>query len=306
MASTPPSGALSKVRTCWRRSRRRRWTARRPSGAWRLFRRRLSNAGTRREQPRHIRDCKAEPLQVAFGRNAGNRPRISASAVSRAPCRVGYLTEFLARALPVQLHWDDAVNGAGEPTHARILARRHNGAAAAYGTHRLPQHGFMRRIAGAEAEVDQVDSIAGAPFDRLHQGSDLRRERPVEDLHGVNLRIRCLLPDHRSDCGAVSEPVGKIGLFASIRQNRNAARHAVDVRVRRVNAAVDYRDPHAHRAAAGLAKSRANAPPVCCSACGLPASTMRAPSSTSTRSAPIARSSRCEISTVVRPFMMAW
>ena len=68
----------------------------------------------------------------------------------------------------------------------------------------------MCRVRRAQAEIDDVRSGGGRPFDSLGQRFRVRREVAVKELDGDQPRIGCLLVNRRGDRGPVTDAVDRV------------------------------------------------------------------------------------------------
>jgi hypothetical protein len=100
-------------------------------------------------------------------------------------------------------------------------------------------------VAGCEAKVDQGDAFVDCPFDGPYYCFDVSYELAIEDFNGEQLRVGRLLPDDPRYRCAMSIKVEIVASEFSVRVNSNTATDTPDMRVLRVDPAINYRDSYA-------------------------------------------------------------
>src|SRR5262245_19370231 len=103
----------------------------------------------------------------------------------------------------------------------------------------------MSRRGRAKAQVDHGRSSLRGDFDGADEAADVGGERLPEDFDHDDLGLRNLLADGGGDRGAVAETIDVVVDERAILENSDAAGHAADVRMRRVDAAIDDGDAYA-------------------------------------------------------------
>ena len=110
--------------------------------------------------------------------------------------------------------------------------------------------------------------------------------RPDRESVGRNYNVGANLADHGGYRRAVSEPIDEIRMDRARLVDAESMHDAADVRMRRVDAAIDDRDANGGHtstpASRSISNSLANAAERETSSRGVPASATRAPSSTTT------------------------
>ena len=131
---------------------------------------------------------------------------------------------------------DDAILRRGRDDDGALFGRAQ---------HDRGQLRFVIGVGCAETQIDQRRLLRGRPADRLDQRASRRRERVMEHLHRKKRRVRRLLANRRGHGGSMPEPIGDVATDAAIVVKCDGTGDALDVRVRRVDAAVNDGNPHA-------------------------------------------------------------
>jgi hypothetical protein len=164
---------------------------------------------------------------------------------------LSFKIDLIAVALRVAQNTDDAVERTRQQRRPLGLARCDD-ERAVFGrqANRRDQSLAVRRVRGAQAEIDDVRAGRGCPFDRQRERFSVRREVPMKQLHRNQLRVRCFLVDRRRDRGSVSDPVDRVVAFVRERlAGQNGS--AIEMRMLGVDPAVEHRDRDAAPGSAG-------------------------------------------------------
>jgi len=105
-------------------------------------------------------------------------------------------------------------------------------------------------VVGREAQVDQVHFLSNRPFDGLYYRIDVGCELAIEDFNGKQLGIGRLLPDYSSYSSTMSIMIEVIPYEFSAEVDSDTAGDATDMRMLRIDPAVNYRDSHTSAGAA--------------------------------------------------------
>src|SRR5687767_7734600 len=195
---------------------------------------------------------------------------------------------LLSRHRPIEQDLPHAWQHTGEPAHTVLLTGGdHNRAAFRRFLHDARQRRFVVAILGPQTQVDDVRSLLNRLLDSRDKHLAGCGQLAIEHLDAVDVCSRRLLADYGSDRGAVTEAIDVIGIDAPVADDADPAGDTANVRVVGVHAAIDDGHPdsstHASTPAPrSISNNRANASDRSASSRGGPASTTRAPSSTTT------------------------
>ena len=227
------------------------------------------------------------------------------------------------REVPVEADAERAGEAAREPALTLVRVGRDDERPALHGAiDRGLQHVDAALARRPEAQIGHPATLLPGPVDRLRQRPGARRQHVVKDACDVDPRARRLLLDGRRDGGPVAEPVHEVAVRGPVGGERDPVREQAEVRVARMDPAVDDRDrdPPARPAAQrrrvqsnrvrrthprSVANRARNGPGRSSRSAGRPSCAMRPSRITTARSARRASSGRCVMSTVVRPRISA-
>ena len=248
---------------------------------------------------RDVRDGKAHALQVSFTRHAGDLPRVRRCGqhFGCAPMADAIGPPWAVR---IGHYTDHTWQAAGQDRRALTLVRRDNDRTRFGGSlHGGLKHGLVVLVRRAQTQVDDVDVVLEAPIDRPQYDRDTGRQPAVKYLHTKQLSRRMQRMDQRGNSSAMAQGV-LVVRGCGIRPDADTPGNPTDMRMIEMHAAVEDGDTcgtSTHCSTATLLSAvcacempaSANWPERMLarvnSSAGLPCSTMRPSSRTTTRSA---------------------
>ena len=195
------------------------------------------------DQARHVRHRKADSFQVGLDRHPRNRPWVPRGRQGGAVLCHGVC---VAWARPVEADAYHALERTRQPDGpAASGCRDDHRTARGCVTHGVQKRAPMLLAARPEAQVDDVQPGVSRPADGMDDSLDRRGEASIEHSNGIERRVRCLLANRRGDGGAVPHAIACFRRCGSVVENGDSARHLADMRVSRVDAAVDHANSYA-------------------------------------------------------------
>src|SRR5215471_19221006 len=150
----------------------------------------------------------------------------------------------VARAIPIERDAEHARHGSGQQRNIVVLEGADDHGIAGQNCF---EPRAVRRIGGAEAQVDDIHALPYGPFDSANSRLDAGRERAVEDFHSVEFGVRRLLADGAGHGGPMAQPVEVVAGF-SAGGKADATGDVADVRMAWMDAAVDDGNLHGEAA----------------------------------------------------------